>query len=245
MANKASGAAKTRRPRLASEGHRQSQSLLALLAGGDRRSIGRADQVATTVLRSPRLFPRLIQGLWSADSLVRMRAADAVEKISREKPELLRRYKKELLGLMQEAGMKQQRMFGAKAGLRAGARASGARRSKAVKTSQAVSSDATEEKEVRWHLALIAARLPLNASEREVAVAALKNYLEDRSSIVRTFALQALADFAANDEGLRVEVIELLQHAVRAGTAAMKARSRKLLARLNSAIGRDKRKAKS
>jgi hypothetical protein len=79
------------------------KSLLALFTGGDRRSIGRADEVAAAVLQSPGLFPQLIKGLWSTDSLVRMRAADAVEKISREKPELLRPYKKELLGLIHEA----------------------------------------------------------------------------------------------------------------------------------------------
>ena len=166
--------------------------LLALLTGGDRRSIGRADQVVAAVLQSPGLFPQLMAGLWSDNSLVRMRAADAVEKISRGKPALLRRYKKELLGLMHEA----------------------------------------EEKEVRWHLALLASRLKLNAKERAIAIAALKNYLEDPSSILRTFALQALADLAADDEVLRVEIVERLQQAARAGTAAMKARSRRLLARL-------------
>ena len=167
-------------------------ALLALLTGGDRRSIGRANQVAAAVLQSPEIFPQLIKGLWSADSLVRMRAADAVEKITRAKPELLRPYKKELLGLMHEA----------------------------------------EAKEERWHLALIAQRLPLSAKERVIAAAALKSYLEDRSSIVRTFALQALSDCAGQDPALLPEVIELLQQALRSGTAAMKARSRKLLLRL-------------
>jgi hypothetical protein len=83
------------------------KTLLSLLAGGDRRSIGRADEVAATVLQSPGLFSQLMAGLWSADSLVRMRAADAVEKISRQKPDLLRRYKNELLGLLRETAMKQ------------------------------------------------------------------------------------------------------------------------------------------
>lgn len=166
--------------------------LLSLLTGGDRRSIGRADEVTASVLQSPKLFPQLMTGLWSTDSLMRMRAADAVEKISREKPELLRPYKKELLGLLQEA----------------------------------------EEKEVRWHLALMAPRLALNIRERASAVAALRNYLEDRSSIVRTCALQALSDLAEQAPELLPDVIDLLHQAARAGTAAMKARGRKLLLRL-------------
>jgi hypothetical protein len=84
------------------------KALLDLLAGGDRRSIGHANQVVAAVLHSPGTFPQLIKGLRSADSRVRMRAADAVEKISREKPELLRPYKKELLGLLHETAMKQR-----------------------------------------------------------------------------------------------------------------------------------------
>jgi HEAT repeat protein len=218
------------------------KNFLKMLAGGDRRSIGRATQVAATVLQSPSLFSQLIRGLWSADALVRMRAADAVEKISRDRPELLRPYKKELLGLMQETAMKQRGrgpqiapVF-ARDGVgrrpRAELLCNRSRRNSSQATTTAVGSKATEGKEVRWHLAQIAARLPLNAREHVIAVAALKDYLEDRSSIVRTFALQALADLAHEDAALRSEVIQMLQQAVRNGTAAMKARSRKLLLRL-------------
>jgi len=56
--------------------------------------------------------------------------------------------------------------------------------------------------------------------------------LEDRSSIVKTFALQGLADLAQNDSVIRPGVIETLREATRSGTPAMKARSRKLLLRL-------------
>jgi hypothetical protein len=83
-----------------------------------------------------------------------MRAADATEKVAREIPDLLRPYKKELLGLMAEA----------------------------------------KEPELRWHLAVMVPRLPLNSKERQLATSVLSSYLEDRSSIVKTFALQGLAD---------------------------------------------------
>src|SRR6516225_10898002 len=77
--------------------------ILELLKGGDRRSIGRSDQVATKVSNNlQQLFPRLIVGLWSKDPLVRMRAADAAEKVTRRNPELLTPYRKELLGLLTE-----------------------------------------------------------------------------------------------------------------------------------------------
>ena len=172
-----------------------SRAILALLAGGDRRSIGRANQVAAIVSKDITLFSELMTGLWSDDLLVRMRAADAAEKVSRRNPKLLEPYKAELLGLMTEAN----------------------------------------QQELRWHLAAMVPRLSLNAKERERAASLLEGYLEDRSSIVKTFALQGLADVAKNDPALRPSVIELLRAAERSGTPAMKARSRKLLPRLERA----------
>jgi hypothetical protein len=60
----------------------------------------------------------------------------------------------------------------------------------------------------------------------------LTSYFEDRSSIVKTFALQGLADLAAQDHNIRPSVTETLRQAARNGTPAMKARSRRLLLRL-------------
>jgi HEAT repeat protein len=154
--------------------------------------IGRSDQVAAMVSKNPGLFPDLIAGLWSQDPLVRMRAADAAEKVTRTKRQLLKPFKKELLGLMVEA----------------------------------------TEQELRWHLAAIIPRLALSTAQRQQAISALTRYLEDRSSIVRTFALQALADLAQDDPSLQPRVLDLLHEAVRTGTPAMKARSRKLLLHL-------------
>lgn len=170
------------------------KNLLALLEGGDRRTIGHADQAAAAVSRDPELFPQLIAGLWSADPLVRMRAADAAEKVTRKNHELLLPYKKELLGLMTE----------------------------------------TTQQELRWHLAVMVPRLLLSTKERQVAISSLNRYLEDRSSIVKTFALQGLADLAQDDPSIRPMVIEILREATRNGTPAMKARSRKLLLRLGT-----------
>ncbi len=65
--------------------------------------IGRSNDVAKVVFRDPKEFAKLIAGLWSDDPLVRMRAADAAEKVTRGSPEFLQPYKKELLALMIEA----------------------------------------------------------------------------------------------------------------------------------------------
>jgi hypothetical protein len=159
------------------------------LEGGDRRSIGRANEVVALVLREPRRFPELIGYLWSDDAVVRMRAADAAEKISVQEPGLLAPFKAELLGLLVEA----------------------------------------EQQELRWHLALMIPRLALTKKERQCATEGLRRYLEDRSSIVKTFALQGLTELAAVDRSLLPEVRETLEAAECAGTPAMRARARKLL----------------
>jgi hypothetical protein len=163
--------------------------IASILAGSDRRSIGRANEVARLVLKAPRRFRELIKCLWHEDPVVRLRAADASEKICAKKPRLLDRYKPELLGLLAE----------------------------------------TEQIELRWHLAAMIPRLRLTPLERQRAAATLQRYLEDRSSIVKTFALQGLAELAQIDPALRAMVKPLLEDAVHSGTPAMRARARRLL----------------
>jgi hypothetical protein len=91
---------------------------------------------------------------------------------------------------------------------------------------------AIEQQEVRWHVAQLLPRLALTTKERSKAVAILLGYLDDKSAIVRTFSLQALADIAERDEALRPTVVDLLQVALSSGSPAMRARARKLLTRL-------------
>jgi hypothetical protein len=87
----------------------------------------------------------------------------------------------------------------------------------------------TTEQELRWHLAAMVPRLKLSARERGLSVSVMHSYLQDRSSIVKTSALQALAELAQDHARLRSLVIDLLREASRTGTPAMKARSRRLL----------------
>ena len=171
-----------------------SNDLLKTLGGGDRRSIGRSNEVAELVFKRPVLFAQLIHGMCAADPLVRMRAADAAEKVSRKQPDLLRSFKGQLVRLLEEA----------------------------------------QEQELRWHLAQMVPRLPLTSKERSRAATLLRSYLQDTSSIVKTCAMQALADLATRDESLRRETRALLRDAARNGTAAMKARARKLLTRFEA-----------
>jgi hypothetical protein len=160
-----------------------------MLAGGDRRSIGRANEVADLVRLQPKKIAELVECLWDTDPCVSMRAADAAEKISRDQAALLQPYKSPLLGLLTDAA----------------------------------------QQEVRWHLAVIIPRLRLTASERQRAVEHLQTYLEDRSSIVKTSAMQGLSDLASQDVSLRPMVLDLLRTLTRTGTPAMRARGRILL----------------
>jgi len=166
--------------------------ILKKLAGGDRRSIGRSNEVVTEVLARPALFRILIEGLASEEPVVCMRAADALEKITVPRPELLRSHKNILFEI----------------------------------------SGRTRQQEVRWHMALLFPRMSLRAKERSVAVDILLDYLRDKSSIVKTCAMQGLAGLAAQDAALKAKVLPLLKELTGVGTPAMRARGRKLLADL-------------
>ena len=68
----------------------------------------------------------------------------------------------------------------------------------------------TQEQELRWHLAVLVPRPELNARERQVAISSLHRYLEDRSSNVKTLALQGLVDLVKDESGIRSRVIDIL-----------------------------------
>ena len=69
--------------------HNRRSDLIARLSGGDRRSPGAAGEVAAEAIADPLLVPLLVDLLRGDDPLIRMRAADALEMLSRERPELI------------------------------------------------------------------------------------------------------------------------------------------------------------
>jgi HEAT repeat protein len=71
--------------------------LIDKLRGGDRRSLGESAEVVAAVAKTPALFADLFECLFDDDPVVRMRAADAVEKVTREGPQLLQPWKRPLL----------------------------------------------------------------------------------------------------------------------------------------------------
>ncbi|HYN88835.1 MAG TPA: hypothetical protein VER55_09905 [Ardenticatenaceae bacterium] len=169
--------------------------VVAKLAGGDRRSIGRVDEVVADVLNERALFGVVFDGMLGDDPVVRMRSADAIEKISAKRPEYLQPFKEQLLN--QVARIEQQ--------------------------------------EVRWHVAQMFPRLTVHHDERAAMVTILCGYLDDRSKIVQTFSLQALADLAEHDPQLRGQVIALIEERMPAGSPAVRSRGARLLERLRGA----------
>jgi hypothetical protein len=164
-------------------------AILKILEGGDRRSIGKSNEVAALVQRHPDLFAVLISGMTRDDPLVRMRCADAAEKITALHPEYLRPYKRTLIEDLSQI----------------------------------------EQKEVRWHVAAMLARLPLTTKEEERVIGILLSYTNDPSSIVKTLAMQSLADLAMRNEQLRPMVYRHIEELCVIGTPTMRARGKHLL----------------
>src|ERR1035441_1582065 len=80
-----------------------SKSIRTMLAEGHHRlSIGRCREVAALVLAHPRKVAQMIECLWDEDPGVANRAADALEKLSCERPAVLVPWKSSLLGLLAE-----------------------------------------------------------------------------------------------------------------------------------------------
>ena len=167
-------------------------SVLQLLSGGDRRSIGEANRVAAMARDQPELIKALIRGIESADPVLRMRCADAMEKATADRPELLVPYKKKLLGKLSKI----------------------------------------EQHEVRWHVAPMLVRLPLSKAEEVFVMRILFAYTNDPSGIVKTMAMQALAELAFRNHGLLPEIERRIEELTVTGTPAVRARGRKLLVKL-------------
>ena len=167
-------------------------NILSKLRGGDRRSIGKVSEVVATVQKKPDLFKDLVTGLFDEDPVVRMRAADAMEKISLDNPQSLQPFKTELIRLAQQ----------------------------------------TQQQELRWHTAQMIPRLKLTSKETATVTDIFFEYLNDKSKIVVTFAMQALSDLALKRAEASARVIRAIEKLSRTGSPAIQSRGKKLLLKL-------------
>ena len=167
-------------------------NVIDMLAGGDRRSIGKSKEAARQVLHHPELLDEVMAGLMVSDAVIRSRCAHVLTMVCEKEPSLLQPYKQDLLDTMAPQ----------------------------------------EQWEVRQQFAKIFPMLELDGDDVARAIKLFQGWLEARQSIVRTYALQGLADLIRFDEGLKEEVGALLGHYAISGTAAMRARCRILLKQL-------------
>jgi hypothetical protein len=164
-------------------------TIAAHLASG---ASARADDIAAVVdavEKTPTLFHTLIDQLESGTPDARARAADAVEKLTREHADWLAPYAGRLLAIAQDA----------------------------------------PSPRVRWHMPALLTRLPLTGATRADALALLWRFRTDHSALVRVHALQGLSDWPALSRGERRRVADELLRARDTGSAAERARARKLL----------------
>lgn len=166
--------------------------LIDQLLGTDRRSIGKANEVAAQILVDPTLFAPVFEGMLGEDDVLRMRCADVIEKVTLTRADLLVPYKERLIHEVAQI----------------------------------------DQQEVRWHLAQLFSRLQLSSDERAEVAAILTGFMQDKSSIVRTFSMQALADLALQDEALRPSIVAQIDQWTVTGSPAMRSRGRKLIAKL-------------
>jgi hypothetical protein len=174
------------------------ETIREMLVPGRTLDVGRVWEVVELIEGQPRKFAQLINCLFEEDPAIVSRAADALERVTRDRPHQAQLWKEALIGLLSE----------------------------------------TNEKKVRWNLALTIPRLKLTVPECRRTAAVLNTWLDDPSSIVKTSALHGMADLTRQDPDSLPDVLDLLRLAARSGTPAMRARSRILL----KAIESDRRK---
>ena len=164
-------------------------TFIKILSGGDLRSIGSANAIAKQV-QTQYQFDELFEALFHNDRLIVMRAVDAVEKITQNKPDYLKSHKKSLLRLLKEA----------------------------------------KDKEFKWHLALLVARLKLTKPELGKLWEILSNWALDssESKIVRVNSIQTLFDLSKQAPELTEDFDLTISQLEREEIPSIKARIRKL-----------------
>ena len=166
--------------------------LLQLLDGTDRRSTGKSEEAVEMVLAEPALFQVLFDGILNGGPVLRMRCADAAEKISALHPEYLTGLEEMLL--YQAAVIPQQ--------------------------------------EVRWHAAQMMAFIKWKEPQLRHVREVLESYFQDKSVIVRVFAMQAMFDIFSGDPSQWPGLMAQFEALMKDGSPGLKSRGTKLMAKL-------------
>lgn len=89
----------------------QQPTIAERLSDGDRRAMGAADAVASDVLRHNDRFAELFEAMLHDDAAVRVRAAEATEKLTRARPDLLVPFRKRLIDEVGEVAEREVRRY--------------------------------------------------------------------------------------------------------------------------------------
>ncbi len=159
------------------------------LKGGDLRSIADVDKLIP-LIKTQKEFDELFTWLHSSDRLIVMRAADAIEKVTRTHPVFLDFHKTEIIELLNTA----------------------------------------KDKELKWHLALMASRMDLSGNEAELVWDKLADWARDRSEskIVRVNSLQSLFELSRKYGELNKDFEHIAREVKAEGIPSINARLRTL-----------------
>lgn len=72
-------------------------NIISELKLGDLRTTGKSNELVKKIINNPAMIKELVLAINNSDAGVKMRAADAVQKISELKPQLIKPYKKEFI----------------------------------------------------------------------------------------------------------------------------------------------------
>ena len=166
------------------------KNILALLSGGDLRSIGESESLMQ-MIKSQEDFDELFDYLFYKDRLVVMRAADVIEKITVKDRRYLLKHSREIIQLAKKEN----------------------------------------EKELKWHLALLIPRLELTKNELLEAWEILSSWVcnKEESRIVRVNALQGLHDLCKKNIQLQRSFQFLVTQVEKENIPSINARIKKLI----------------
>lgn len=164
-----------------------------LLLGKDRRRLNNSRVV--TAVHDQNSFDALFGLIFHHERPLVMRAADAVEKITRQDPEYLRPHKNQLLSILKSA----------------------------------------DHQELKWHVAQLILRLPLDPGETADVWHILTHWVLNphESKIVRVNALQSLFDISTGHTDLKPDLIKTIGEIEHTMIPSIDARIRKLKKKLS------------
>lgn len=170
-------------------------SLENLLSGGDLRSIGKSNLIATQI-RNQKEFDELFDFMFHQNKIVVMRAADAIEKLTILNSNYLKKHKMKIFDL----------------------------------------SAIAEDKELKWHLALLIPRLILNARELNKAWNILLTWAmaKTNSKMVRVNSLQGLFELTKRNGVFMKSFLQTVHELNKENIPSINARIRTLTGTLAS-----------